>query len=329
MPKQKVNMMFHSPLATQMTNFISEKQSCGYAYDSDCHALHRLDKFLCDRKLKTAELPKTLVEQWVSKRENERASTQKLRIIRIRQFALFLNKQGLNTWVPETAHLGRNRQDFTPYIFRHHEVKKIVQAADRLAPDARTPLRHLIMPEVFRLLYCCGMRVGEVVNLTVGDVDLHAGILFVRGKFDKERLVPLPPSMTKRLTTYAAILDSNRATASFFPTPNGGPYSVVTIYAIFRQFLRECDIPHKGRGKGPRLHELRHAFAVHKLESWYKQGVDLKTKLPVLATYLGHKSLVGTQRYLQLTPEIFPDINERLEQFVGNLISGDENDETY
>ena len=92
--------------------------------------------------------------------------------------------------------------------------------------------------------------------------------------------------------------------------------------------MRECGIPHKGRGKGPRLHELRHSFAVHKLESWYKQGGDLNTKLPVLATYLGHKSLAGTQRYLQLTPEIFPDINKRLEQFVGNLISGDENNET-
>ena len=230
MHKQKVNMTFHSPLAGQMANFISEKQSCGYAYESDCYALHRLDKFLCNCRLKTVDLPKTLVDQWTSKRENERVSTQKLRIIRIRQFALFLTKQGLNAWVPEAARLCRNRQDFVPYIVRHYEVKKIVQAADCLTPDSRTPLRHLIMPEVFRLLYCCGMRVGEVVNLTVGDVELHAGLLFVRGKFDKDRLVPLAPSMTKRVTIYAAILDSNSATASFFPTPNGNPYSVVTIY---------------------------------------------------------------------------------------------------
>lgn len=167
------------------------------------------------------------------------------------------------------------------------------------------------------------------MNLTVGDVDLDAGILRVRGKNDKDRLVPLAPSMTRRLRGYASFLNCNRSGASFFPAPSGGPYSIVTIYFIFRQLLRICGISHKGRGKGPRLHDARHSFAVHRLESWYKQGVDLNAKLPVLATYLGHKSLVGTQRYLQLTPEIYSDINERLDRFLGNLIPGGQKDETY
>lgn len=160
MHKQKTNVTFNSVLADQMKKFICEKQSCGYSYESDCHALHRLDQFLCSRKLESVELPKELVDQWTSKRENERVSTQKLRIIRTRQFALFLKKQEINAWVPEAALLCRNHQDYTPYIFRRSEIKNILQAADGLTLDRRTPLRHLIMPEVFRLLYCCGMRVG-------------------------------------------------------------------------------------------------------------------------------------------------------------------------
>jgi integrase len=84
--------------------------------------------------------------------------------------------------------------------------------------------------------------------------------------------------------------------------------------------LRECGIPHLGRGKGPRLHELRHAFAIHTLARWYREGDDLSAKLPLLATYMGHQSLVGTQRYLRLTPEIFPDIRTRLEEFIGQAI---------
>lgn len=329
MHKQKTNLTFKSVLADQMVKFICEKQSCGYSYESDCHALHRLDRFLCGHNLKSMELPKELVDEWTSKRENEKVSTQKLRIIRIRQFTLFLKKHEVKAWIPEGSLLCRNHQTFTPYIFRRSEIKNILQAADGLTLDGRTPLRHLIMPEVFRLLYCCGMRVGEVVNLTVADVDLDSGVLYVRGKSDKDRLVPLAPAMTRRLRIYASILNSNRSNASFFPAPSGGSYSIVTIYFIFRELLRKCGISHKGRGKGPRMHELRHAFAVHRLESWYRQGVDLNAKLPVLATYLGHRSLVGTQRYLQLTPEIYSDINDRMDRFVGNLIPGGPNNETH
>ena len=107
--------------------------------------------------------------------------------------------------------------------------------------------------------------------------------------------------------------------AMFFPAPDGGPYSTVTVYGLFRQLLRKCAIAHRGRGKGPRLHELRHAFAIHNLERWYRQGENLDAKLPLLAAYLGHRSLAGTQRYLCLTPELFPDISRRLEDFSGHV----------
>lgn len=179
------------------------------------------------------------------------------------------------------------------------------------------------MPEVFRLLYCCGMRAGEVLQLKVGNVDLNAGIVTIRDtKFRKDRLLPLPKSMTLRLRKYAAILGERAPEAYFFPAPDQGPYSTVTIYGIFRRLLRECGIPHHGRGKGPRLHELRHAFAIHTLERWYRQGENLGAKLPLLSAYLGHRNLAGTQRYLRLTPELFSDINARLENFVGHVIPG-------
>lgn len=121
------------------------------------------------------------------------------------------------------------------------------------------------------------MRAGEVLQLKVGNVDLNAGIVTIRDtKFRKDRLLPLPKSMTLRLRKYAAILGERAPEAYFFPAPDQGPYSTVTIYGIFRRLLRECGIPHHGRGKGPRLHELRHAFAIHTLERWYRQGENLE-----------------------------------------------------
>jgi integrase len=88
----------------------------------------------------------------------------------------------------------------------------------------------------------------------------------------------------------------------------------------FRWMLRAAKIPHGGRGHGPRIHDLRHTFAVRRLEAWYREGVDVGTKLPVLSTYLGHESIAGTQRYLQLTVSLHPDLSSALEQRYGALI---------
>lgn len=319
MHKQKIKVNFHSPLANLMAEFLREKQVCGYLYERESYELLRLDRFLCGTGLKAVALPRDIVDEWTAKQAHEKPGTQKLRAIRIRQFALFLRQHGVEAYVPEAIRTPINRIEFTPYIFRREEIEKILQAVDRMPPDTRAPMRHLIMPEIFRLLYCCGMRVSEVLQLKVADVDLGSGVLTIReGKFNKDRLVPMAASITMRLRRYASLLGN--ASGTFFPAPDGGPYSKVTVYHIFRQLLLACHIPHGGRGRGPRLHDLRHSHAVHKLNDWYRQGVDLGAKLPLLSTYMGHKSLVGTQRYLQVTPEIFPDITSRLDQFADHVI---------
>ena len=259
MSEHETKLAFHSPLGGLMAKFIHEKQSCGYRYDIGICGLRRLDRFLCDCGLQNLELPREVVDRWTAKRSHERAGTQKLRFTIVRQFALFVRRQGFEAHVPETRQASVVNMDFTPYVFRHEEVKNILEAADHLPPDKRTPMRHLIMPELFRLLYCCGMRVSEALRLRVADVDLDAGVLTIRNaKFNKDRLLPLPNSMTMRLQQYAAALGEPAPEAIFFPAPDGGSYSTVTIYGVFRHLLRECGIAHRGRGKGPRLHELRH-----------------------------------------------------------------------
>jgi integrase/recombinase XerD len=178
-----------------------------------------------------------------------------------------------------------------------------------------------VMPELFRVLYGCGLRVGEAVRLTVADVDLMAGILrILQGKFRKDRLVPVAAKLQQRLKTYAAALGHRSPEERFFPSPRGGSYRPESIYWIFRQLLQSASIAHGGRGHGPRLHELRHSFAVHRLEQWYRAGEDLNVKLPFLATYMGHRSMAGTQWYLQLTQALFTDLAIRLESAFGHVI---------
>jgi integrase/recombinase XerD len=177
-----------------------------------------------------------------------------------------------------------------------------------------------VMPALFRVLYACGLRIGEALRLQVRDVDLAAGVFTIReGKFRKDRLVPISPSLQAHLQRYHASMGERD---TFFPAPDGGIYSHHAPYTMFRRMLRAAKIPHGGRGQGPRVHDFRHTFAVRRLEAWYREGVDLSSKLPVLSTYLGHESLQGTQRYLQLTASLLPDIALALERRYGTIIPG-------
>ena len=215
----------------------------------------------------------------------------------------------------------RNRSSFAPRMLSDEELRRFFQGVDTLKPTARSPLRHLVMPEIFRLLYGCGFRVSEVLKLRVRDVNLNQGIITVRqGKFRKDRLVPPALPLVNRLRKYAAQFENRSPDAIFFPGPSGGPFSLYTVYRLFRQLLLQGGISHGGRGKGPRIHDARHQFACCVLRRWYQDGADLDAQLPLLATYLGHVNLSGTQRYLHLTAELFPEITARADAAFGDVI---------
>jgi len=304
-----------------MEKFLQEKHACGYAYHEATRILRHLDEFLVQGGLAAYELPGCLARKWLAKKAHESARTHRQRITVTRQFSRFLLRLGYSAYVPDSTLAARNPSTFMPRMLTDEELRKFFQAVDSLEPTARSPLRHLIMPEVFRLLFGCGFRVREVLKLRVRDVDLQQGIITVRqGKFRKDRLVPPALSLVNRLRKYAAHFENHPPDAIFFPGPGGRPYSLRTIYGLFRQLLLQCGIPHAGRGKGPRIHDARHLFAVRALRRWYRDGEDLDAKLPLLATYLGHQHLSGTQYYLHFTAELFPEITARADAAFGDVI---------
>jgi integrase len=312
---------FHSALGPFMYQLLQEKHACGYRYCEETRVLHRLDDFLVQEGLEAIELPRSLARNWLSKRPHESARTQQMRITVVRNFSRFLLRAGYSAYVPDSTLTARNPSTFVPRLLTDEELQKFLHAVDALEPTARSPLRHLVMPEVFRLLYGCGFRVSEVLKLRVRDVDLNQGIITVRqGKFRKDRLVPPALSLVNRLRKYADHFGSRPPDAIFFPGPSGGPFAWRTVYTLFRKLLIQCGIAHGGRGKGPRIHDYRHLFAVRRLRCWYRDGENLDAKLPLLATYLGHRNLSGTQRYLHLTAELFPEITSRVNAAFGEVI---------
>ncbi|MFC1707288.1 tyrosine-type recombinase/integrase [Planctomycetota bacterium] len=312
----------HGPLVDVITSFVTARRGLGYKCVEEARLLRRLDRFLAVRGLASLELPRDLVREWLAKTPHERPQTQASRIGVTRRLARFMVDRGLPAYVPPPARMGITHLDFTPRIFTRAEIAALLAHLDRLPATPRSPRRHIVMPELFRILYGCGLRISEALKLTVADVDLDQGVLLVReGKFRKDRLVPVAPGVAERLRRYAGALERAWDLGqAFFPKRDGSHYAKRAVYSVFRRVLWEAGMSHGGRGRGPRLHDLRHTFAVHRLEEWYRQGADLGAKLPVLSAYMGHRSLVGTQRYLRLTPALFPEVAASVEAIAGHVM---------
>ena len=319
--KQSPSSMFRSKLAPLLRAFLVDKRARGFRYTREMFHLRQLDRFLLRAGIKKVALSQSVVERWLSSTLNRRASTHRKRVVVVRQLAAFLQLHGCPAHRPVLPLTPRREDRSAARIFSRDEMRSILKAADCLPYSPQSPRRHIVIPEVFRVLYGCGLRVGEATRLSVADVDLAQGILKVQqGKFRRDRLVPLAPALRRRLKKYAEAFGTRSPDEPFFPSRRGARYGNQGMYLVFRHLLQQSGIVHHGRGQGPRLHEVRHTMAVHRLEGWYRAGEDLNAKLPLLATYLGHRSTVGTAAYLQLTQALFTDLATRLERAFGHVI---------
>ncbi|MEK7855662.1 MAG: integrase, partial [Acidobacteriota bacterium] len=176
MPNDASHTGFQSVLAPFMDQFVQEKHACGYGYHELTRSLHRLDDFLVQERLATLELPRPIARSWLAKKPHESASTQQQRMTLVRQFSRFLLRTGYPAYVPDSTLAARNLRSFVPRMLTDEELRKFFRVVDTMEPTARSPLRHLVMPEVFRLLYGCGFRLNEVLKLRVRDLDLNQGI---------------------------------------------------------------------------------------------------------------------------------------------------------
>lgn len=316
-------IQFHSPLADYMRRLVAERQACGYKFKAGAQALMRFDEFLVEQQLDTVDLPWPMIQRWTTKRPNETDNNHQRRVAEVLQLAQYMCRMGVPTTVLTRLAPVRVTKQYLPHVFTRGQVSQIIKAVDSLDPSPWSPLRHRAMPEIFRLLYTCGFRAREVLDLKVKDVDFKQGLLRIRdAKFGKDRLVPPSVPLVARLQIYASEVGVDAPEEYFFASPKGGAWSSNAVYDQFRRLLLVVGIPHGGRRKGPRLHDLRHTFAVHALLRWFREGADLNAKLPVLATFMGHESLNGTQRYLHLTAELYPEIIQRSNASFGSVIPG-------
>jgi site-specific recombinase XerD len=233
----------------------------------------------------------------------------------LRGFYRYAVSRGYVATLPLPTWLPKRPPPFVPYIYSHEELRRLFEAA---AAYQGCVVEAATIHTVVLLLYGAGLRLCEAINLDRADVDADHAVLTIRQtKFGKSRLVPFGFQLGSVLAQYA-VRGRKRATlkAPFFTTFTGARLKQRTVQGCFRRICAQAGIRRfDARRYQPRLHDLRHTFAVHRLLSWYQQGADVQRLLPQLSTYLGHTSLSCTQVYLSMTPELLQEASARFERY--------------
>jgi integrase len=310
---------YKSVLAPFINDLIAEKRIIGFKYESAEKGLKKLDLFFLEQDIKNPTLTREIVEAFITKSPNETLNNRSKRIADIRELARFMNSHGFSAYVYPALPNRSYMSNFVPYIFTNEELAAFFKAVDNDKSDSAT--KYSI---IFRLLYSTGMRVGEVLSLTYGDIDFEQGTFFIRqGKKNKDRMIPVDKGMLNILLKYIqqnrkGICNEDRV----FVSPRHDSLKHNAVYEAFRKYLWKAGIPHAGRSKGPQVHSFRHTFCVHKMRNWVLEGRSLDALYPYICAYMGHSDTRSTEYYTRLTADLFPDIRSKCEAYLSYRSEG-------
>jgi len=305
---------FHSALAPTLRAFVEYRQALGYGDRGVRSLLAHFDRYLVARGWARSILTRELVEDWAASDGplKPRSRSQRLHVMRL--LGRFLAHTHPDAYIPGPAWTPRQHSGFRPHIYTSAEIRTLLGEAAQLTPVGS--LRPRTYRTLLGLLYCTGLRISEALALRLVDVDSEERILWVReSKFHKSRAVPIPPDVVAALDRYRAerVAQGHAPDleAPFFINEHKRACSYPVVCATFLAIARRIGLRGPAGARGPRLHDLRHTFAVHRLLAWYRDGGDVQARLPLLADYLGHVSLVSTQVYLEITAELLGEAARR------------------
>lgn len=318
-------------LQTRVEQYLDERRQLGFNLRSMGHGLPGFARYVTEVDHQ-GPLTVDLMADWARRAKAGRGdrTTWARRLKMLRPFMAWLRQFEPATEVPDEAVFGRVPGRMTPHIYRDSEIVELLAAARQLGPA--DGLRPAAMETLFGLLACTGLRISEALDLLDADVDLRAGVLTIRqSKFGKTRLVPLHPSAIDALTRYRLQRARHVRTTlelPFFVSSRGQllgrPVSDRQIHRIFDALRRQLGWVDRGSHGTPRIHDLRHSFAVRRLVLWHEQGEDINQRMLALATYLGHVKVSNTYWYLTGVPELMSLLGHAFERYASPWENGNE-----
>ena len=308
-----MNKIFHGPISGELHGFLQFKRSLGYGYARAEFALREFDQFLSGyaRKDPGWQLDRAAIA-WLSSKPQRKPVSVSMDAAILRQLFAYLRRlPRLRVIEPNWPRLP-TESCFVPHYLSESDVVKLLALCTNLK---RPAFRAGLFRTLVLILYCTGIRLGEALRLRMRDVDTRTGVLFVETFKGRARWVPFHRTLSRELDRYLAERVKYAPAGSetrFFVGANQRVLPVSTAHGtIYGLFAKAGLKPEKGR-VGPRPYDLRHAFAVQRLTRWYRQGVDLHARLPWLSAYMGHVDMVGTETYLNATPELLALAAHRL-----------------
>jgi integrase/recombinase XerD len=315
-----MNHEYHSNLKPYIEGLVEQKRAVGYSYKTQEFRLWQFDRFCMEHYPMEVTLTKNLTMHWAQCNDDEHMVSLESRISPVRQLAKYMSGIGVDAYIIPKGIPGKKKR-YEPHIFTSQELRAFFTEADKCSYDKRSPVRHLVFPVIFRVIYCCGLRSSEARLLKVEDVDLEIGILkILNAKGKKDRTAIMSDDVLKLCCRYHKEMEKIFPGRTwFFPNHRGGCYSKCEILYMFHKFWDKTRID-SICGNPPRVHDFRHSFCVRRLNLWVAEGKDLNAFLPYLSMYLGHASLYETDYYLHLVQEFFSVITERTEGRFADLI---------
>lgn len=306
-----MNKSYNSIYGIHIKQFIDIKRALGFKFKTGAFILTKIDRLAEERAETSIGITKEFAENWGKKQPNESDSYRYARISFLAQFSSYLIDLEIQSYIPKLP--PPQQSTFIPYIYSQREIEDIFKACDELRLSIINMKSSLFsMPALIRLLYCTGLRISEVLAMKMEDVNLEDNYLRVRDcKNGKERIIPISVSLASVCREYLGYRDQlplEEKKSGYFFVRLDGRQCGQSVRSWFKRCLKKAAIQNVGRGHGPRIHDLRHTFAVTSLANMAESGIDLYASLPILSNYLGHQSLESTNHYVRLTANMHPDL---------------------
>jgi integrase/recombinase XerD len=302
---------------TAMEDYLNVRRHLGFVLERDGYLLPAFVSYL--EESGSSIITTELALAWAITPQDAHPAWWRQRLGVVRGFARYLQTLDASNEVPPVGLLRGRRPRLRPYLYSDDDLGGLLDAARALAP----PCRAITYETLIGLLAVTGLRPGEALRLDRTDVAIERELLMVRrAKGDQVREVPLHWTTIEALARYSRIRDERwrgRRTSSFFVSMVGARLGRSTVDGVFRTLVRHAGLQGRGERCRPRLHDLRHTFAVRTLLGWYRTGVDVDSRLPLLSTYLGHVDPASTYWYLEAAPELLSLVGDRLQQVLGDL----------
>ena len=303
-----MNTKFTSLFAKRLEGFLEQKRALGYSFNNITD-FKLFDRMCMAHFPADTELTEAICNAWAMRRENETPQTINRRLPFIREFARYLIRNGEKAYVLPVGTI-KGTQRYIPHIYSHDELMELWKAAETLTPTKHNPATNIIMPALLRLLYCCGIRPSEAFKLTLQDVNLQSGKFFItESKGNRNRIIMLCGDILDICHKY------NEAMNGLFPGRTFFFARSITdacdykwLNRTFRGLLSALQIESR-YGAPPRLYDLRHTFATHRLYLWMKNGKDLHAMMPYLSAYMGHAKISETYYYIHLVPGMHEEMS--------------------